>query len=251
MVKCGVIADLLILYVSGAGSEDSRALVDEHIKSCEECRAKLAEMRNSVVTRLYENDKAKFNVLKTFKKKIFRRNIIVAVIASCASIAAVIGAGAYVFLHETVVAYEKGLIEVKKSDGNVGETSNGELLVIVDKRIYDDKGEVIINITRKELLDIISSDKIFCRYSTNRIVKRGNETVNVVYVYFSETIASKMSKSTNKYSTRIVEPTAPKVDRTEVYYLDWSAYEWSTIKDDESFDNERNYGTLVWSGSLE
>ena len=34
---CGVIQDLLPLYVDGAAGEESRALVEEHLRSCPVC----------------------------------------------------------------------------------------------------------------------------------------------------------------------------------------------------------------------
>jgi len=37
-MKCEVIRDLLPLYVDGVASEESRALIEEHLKTCEGCR---------------------------------------------------------------------------------------------------------------------------------------------------------------------------------------------------------------------
>lgn len=44
-ITCNVIRDLIPAYVDDALSEDSRALVDEHLGECEECRAYLAELQ--------------------------------------------------------------------------------------------------------------------------------------------------------------------------------------------------------------
>lgn len=44
---CGVIRDLLPLYVDGACSEASRALVEEHMPGCPACARELARLRNS------------------------------------------------------------------------------------------------------------------------------------------------------------------------------------------------------------
>ena len=38
---CGVIQDLLPLYVDGAAGEESRALVEEHLRSCPVCHREL------------------------------------------------------------------------------------------------------------------------------------------------------------------------------------------------------------------
>lgn len=47
-VGCGVIRDLLPLYVDGAAGEESRALVEEHLSSCPACRRELEQLRGQV-----------------------------------------------------------------------------------------------------------------------------------------------------------------------------------------------------------
>ena len=47
MDNCGVVRDLLPLYVDGVCSEDSRRLADEHIASCPACAKVLAQLQNS------------------------------------------------------------------------------------------------------------------------------------------------------------------------------------------------------------
>ncbi len=47
MDNCGVVRDILPLYVDGVCSDASRALVDEHIASCPECAKMLAQLRDS------------------------------------------------------------------------------------------------------------------------------------------------------------------------------------------------------------
>ena len=37
-ISCNIIEDLLPLYVDDAVSEDSRQLVEEHLKECASCR---------------------------------------------------------------------------------------------------------------------------------------------------------------------------------------------------------------------
>ena len=37
-ISCNIIEDLLPLYVDEAASEDSRQLVEEHLKGCPSCR---------------------------------------------------------------------------------------------------------------------------------------------------------------------------------------------------------------------
>lgn len=49
-MKCNIIQDLLPSYADEICSEDTRELVDEHIAECSECREKLEQMKNTVIT---------------------------------------------------------------------------------------------------------------------------------------------------------------------------------------------------------
>lgn len=47
-MTCNVMEDLLPLYLDGVCSEDTKALVEEHVKDCPACRAKLEQMREEI-----------------------------------------------------------------------------------------------------------------------------------------------------------------------------------------------------------
>lgn len=55
---CGIVQDLLPLYVDDVCSERSRELVREHLAECPDCSAVLAKMQNQVVDRALEQEKA-------------------------------------------------------------------------------------------------------------------------------------------------------------------------------------------------
>ena len=44
-ITCNIIEDLLPLYIDDMVSEDSRQLVEEHLKECASCRKMLDEMK--------------------------------------------------------------------------------------------------------------------------------------------------------------------------------------------------------------
>lgn len=54
---CGIVCDLLPLYVDGVCSEDSRELIEEHIAECSECREMLGGMRSSDEERVLGSEK--------------------------------------------------------------------------------------------------------------------------------------------------------------------------------------------------
>ena len=62
---CGVIQDLLPLYVDGAAGEESRALVEEHLRSCPVCRRELEQLRGQAEEPKAEWDK----MLETFRAR--------------------------------------------------------------------------------------------------------------------------------------------------------------------------------------
>lgn len=47
-LSCKVIEDMLPLYYDGVCSEDSKALVEEHLKNCAQCKAALDELRGEI-----------------------------------------------------------------------------------------------------------------------------------------------------------------------------------------------------------
>ena len=44
-ITCNIIKDLLPLYAEDMVSEDSKALVDDHLCSCDSCTKELAELK--------------------------------------------------------------------------------------------------------------------------------------------------------------------------------------------------------------
>lgn len=66
-VKCGVVEDLLPLYIDNVCSEESKELVEEHLGECESCSAKLKSQRDDLIVSedvIRENLKSK----RPFKK---------------------------------------------------------------------------------------------------------------------------------------------------------------------------------------
>lgn len=47
MTNCEIIQDLLVLYADGCCSDASKAMVDEHLKSCAKCRKALEELKDA------------------------------------------------------------------------------------------------------------------------------------------------------------------------------------------------------------
>ena len=71
-MKCSVIQDLMPSYVDEICSQDSRELVQEHVAECEQCKAKLEQMKN---TQIVGGDASKKQVdyLKKIRTTILRK----------------------------------------------------------------------------------------------------------------------------------------------------------------------------------
>jgi hypothetical protein len=84
MKDCGIVKDLLPLVAEQMASEESTALVMEHIETCADCRAALEAMKAPV-----EAEPAV--PLKTVRKAVKRRGLLIAGLIACLVAALVIG----------------------------------------------------------------------------------------------------------------------------------------------------------------
>lgn len=77
-IHCNVIQDLLPLYADDVVSEESRELVEQHLKYCPECRQILSDIQTTIPIPQYTDDTA----LKKIKKKQRFRGLRIAMIAA-------------------------------------------------------------------------------------------------------------------------------------------------------------------------
>lgn len=77
-ISCNIIKDLLPLYVENIVSNESKALVEEHLKSCTECQAKLQKMQQPVKLSADKD----MNELKALKKLWNRGKLRIAIITA-------------------------------------------------------------------------------------------------------------------------------------------------------------------------
>jgi len=106
MIKCEVIQDLLPLYSDNVASEGSRKLVEEHIENCPDCRKVLETIQSGGAPILLDIDKEEIGALKKMKRKIRKKNIVVAAVSVACAIAIISG----VFLYATPLPYDEGKI---------------------------------------------------------------------------------------------------------------------------------------------
>lgn len=91
-ISCNVIEDLLPLYHDGVCSEDSRKLVEEHLKTCKKCGNMKEELDSEPEENGVDDKKAIQGIRKSIRKRTVRG---IALGLSIALLAAACGVGAY------------------------------------------------------------------------------------------------------------------------------------------------------------
>nr|WP_295299880.1 zf-HC2 domain-containing protein [uncultured Blautia sp.] len=126
-ITCNIIEDLLPLYVDDMVSEDSRKLVEEHLKGCPACRKMQEEMmrENRLTAGIKDSNSVQINKTEAESLKKIRRRIrkkrILSVILAVVLVAAAGGAGHYWYYDkENYISWDAANISVK--DGKVYST---------------------------------------------------------------------------------------------------------------------------------
>ena len=128
-ITCNIIEDLLPLYVDDMVSEDSRQLVEEHLKTCPACRKMQEEMmRENRLTatakgnNLTQTNKTEAEPLRKIRRKI-RKKRIASVLLAVILVVAAGGIGHYWYYDkENYISWDEADISVK--DGKVYSTVN-------------------------------------------------------------------------------------------------------------------------------
>ena len=107
-MHCKIIRDLLPLYHDEAASEESRALVDEHLKTCAVCKKELEDIRESVKEKQAPSTRQPMaNGLKLLQKGLRRKTLVRTVIAVLCALVLVSGLTYGLFFYETPVPYQE------------------------------------------------------------------------------------------------------------------------------------------------
>lgn len=106
-LPCAVVRDLLPLYAEKLTEDETKKMIDEHLRECAECRRKLTELDTGTAAPV---DSSK--PLKELRKEIRKRRWFFAVIAALLVFVAVY-ASFYHEIKKELVPWQNGLIEVE------------------------------------------------------------------------------------------------------------------------------------------
>lgn len=122
MKDCGIVKDLLPLVAENMASEESTAFVKAHLKTCEDCRNAFEEMKTPV-------DAEPAAPLKTLKKSVKKRGLLIAGLIACLVAALAFGAFARllkpIVIHSAFEAFES--VHIDSDHIYLYQTRNTEL----------------------------------------------------------------------------------------------------------------------------
>jgi hypothetical protein len=241
MIECAIIKDLLPLYTDEVLSEKSKAIVGEHLLSCESCKSELANMQ-SEIRKPHQGDEVKIDVLKSMKKKLFRQKVV---------IAAITGFVVIIIAISMFSLFSPGV-------HNIPTQHRLEM----PWASYVNREFLVDDITTSLLvIDIFSYNVASNVPSTSRLIEINGVETEIMYFYSIETVPSgRMSSNPVRLASNIgvtivrdnesgMDIVVRNTHPTEVYYL-VTPFEGLDILSDADFLALRNDGLLIWSGTL-
>lgn len=197
-ISCKVIEDLLPLYLDGLLSDETRLLVDEHIKTCDKCRKLYDDMRVNY-RKDASGDTAGINAIRNIRRRI-RIGRLISVLASVLLVLGIcMGIGYGVFIKEKYIPYDESGIYVENGYLKTGKNYNR----LYGFRREGDEAEFIY-LASTAYANMSERDKIIEIYSLDsedmtdiKIDENGKttETVKAVY-YVPEEYAEKLHRQT-------------------------------------------------------
>lgn len=238
MTNCEIVQDLLPLYKDEVVSASSIEMIEEHLKTCQACQAELDKLQGEVKVSYSPEQKAEVGAFKLLKKRILKRNVIIACTSIVLAVALLLGVYLYLDNNIAIIPYTDGLI--------------------VDISAYPDRG----------IFDIVSSIKPGSWNICGMAIKEDNEIVKLVFINFSESTLSKWQNNrggTDEYSFQIMQPLGSPTlkaedddpltynyllpfDRCEIYYTNENL---SKLNYGENYQRLRSEGVLLASGTFE
>ena len=188
--SCGIIKDLLPLYVDQVCSDESKELINEHLPECKECKSYMDSLRESQAVEAVaydeETERRKVKMMLEMKKKLLFRNILVA--AFTVLILGVAGTSGSHYLKRTTVpipetkqmevVYENDDLVLNITDAIWSDASGVRFTLTEDGKSYEC---VAVAMNTSKWNELISSDKTCSKYTIAYREKGANEIDRVYY----------------------------------------------------------------------
>lgn len=192
---CGVIKDLLPLYLDGVCSEESKKAIETHLSECSDCKEFYTAMREAdrmeIDTRSAERERQKAASFQTVKKKLLRKQIIAA-FASVAVLVVIVFAAVNILKSAAVdvVEYEDN-ISVSMADGSIiGRLQGSRINQMRCKRVTvttegQEENYLFFYVAETKWDRLTTSFDVFSE-CTLCFSDKGAEQIDAVYYYTGE-----------------------------------------------------------------
>jgi hypothetical protein len=219
---CKIVKDLLPLYFDGVCSDESRKLVEAHVKNCESCAKELEIISEYEERRNKQNGDEK-KAFKKFSKQV-RRKIAAYILLSFA----VVLLGYYfIFAYEFNVKYSDDLVSVTiPVDGGIDiyiNVKNYKEAYAVFEKVSENGYNVYITAVNNVITKLAPELD-----PTDHLVRIGN---NLCFDFQSD-------------SLRFNLPENAEVER--IYYYDGNAQKLNAVVDSDEFANAVKDAVLIW-----
>lgn len=118
-INCNVIQDLLTLYLDDTVSDDTKALVEDHLQHCEVCRRLYNELKEDIMVPVEtKDDNKEIKELQNFKRFLLRKRIRTILLSVVGSVICLAGIIVYMNQHLTYINYKDAGITIYKEDSD-------------------------------------------------------------------------------------------------------------------------------------
>ena len=225
-ITCNVVKDILPLYIDNVVSDDTRRLIEEHLKSCSGCRIEAEEMKRSIeipLDRHIEVDEA--GMIKNLKRRFLKKKILIAIISAVAALVAVALIYTYASVSRTVIPFDDSKISITESGDKLYAIYNGNDMAGVSS------------------IDPASDDAD--NYDTNNADGR---SVCVFYIYstpLSRITGAFKSDSAGDGGGSVMMYLCETAETEKIYYAGFDGSKWKNDPSSETAAAIKN-GQLVW-----
>ena len=257
---CYVIKDLLPNYLDGLNSDETNAIIEEHLKTCNVCRNFYQKMSDTDTCEVTEQENG-IDFLRKLRKKMQHRSLGVAV-STCIVLIffLVLLKNWQVTLpfdpeHMGVKIFQ--VVPMTDRDGNISWEDVDSLDFFTSQAVMEGDYEVM------DLIQIYYQ-QIFCasQRTCARTINRDGETVRIIYYCYTESLWDHLffkpgskdwiygrTYDSSLYGSQYQSPDYQPQMR-EIYYLQVKNIEGLEKLSDEEFDEQKEHAILVWKGMI-
>lgn len=253
-MKCNIVKDLLPNYIDNLTNEETNVDIKKHLDDCSNCHKAYEEML-AVIPKEVSLEEKNIDFLKKLKKKILRKNIIIA-ISTC--IVILISFFIFANNYEIPLPYDAYRMSVELVPNAVVTHEDGtttwENPDYFEPSDYDSEINVLTRVYRG-INNVLET-------SVGRTINRNGKEVRIVYYYYSKTLLTSLfidsdlqeysesgtSTGTDMYGDSF-DNANYEPQLIEVYYLPVKdIYDKIDTLSDEEYDKLKENRMLVWSG---